>query len=96
MKALSQWTYILHIQVLAPVIIMDWLFHADHLKPTSSMGSIILYSVALGLHIPGLRGGKACERPSPSTTAVTNTGSVNWYQRNYLFAWAGARVVRDL
>lgn len=21
--------------------------------------------------------------------------SVNWYQRNYLYAWAGARVVKD-
>jgi len=22
--------------------------------------------------------------------------SVNWYQRNYPYAWAGARLVRDL
>jgi hypothetical protein len=22
--------------------------------------------------------------------------SINWYQRNYLFAWVGARLVRDV
>lgn len=27
---------------------------------------------------------------------VLTIGSVNWYQRNYPYVWAGARVARDL
>ena len=27
---------------------------------------------------------------------LTKQNSVNWYQRNYLYAWTGARLVRDL
>ncbi|OHF02201.1 hypothetical protein CORC01_02481 [Colletotrichum orchidophilum] len=55
----------------------------DKLQPTSSMGSTTLCLEDHGQRIPG----------SP---AEDHLCSVNWYQRNYPFAWCGARLVRDI
>jgi hypothetical protein len=54
--------------------------------------------VALGLRIPEFLAGKACKLThvvSQKVGADYGT-SVNWYQRNYPYVWAGARIVRDL
>lgn len=62
------------------------------------MGSITLFWVARGLLILGLRVGRPCKLQvsSPDFTVTNLFYSVNWYQHNYPYVWAGARLVRDL
>jgi hypothetical protein len=53
--------------------------------------------VAPGQLILALLDARPCELTLLPTTASMLTGfSVNWYQRNYPYVWAGARMVRDL
>lgn len=98
--ASSQWIFTL----LIPV---GWIFpalskaHANYfLQRTSLMVSITLFLEGLGQHIPGLQGGQLCKFIFPSlivryVPASNVSFSVNWYQRNYPYVWAGARLVRD-
>lgn len=63
----------------------------------------MLCLVGVGLRILGLLGGRACEYFCFRLHGFDNVMgwladiySVNWYQRNYPYAWCGARIVRDI
>ena len=61
------------------------------------MASTTLSLVDPGRHTLALRAERLCES---NLVTVSNGAywlfSINWYQRNYPYVWAGARLVRDL
>lgn len=80
---------------------------ANGFQRISSMGNITLSSEDRGPRTPGSRGESPCKSTpysdrrlkvyeAETETGWANESSVNWYQRNYLYAWVGARLVRDM
>lgn len=66
-------------------------------QPTSLTGNTTSRLVDPGRQYRASRAARPCEyyRVRIAEPALTHD-SVNWYQRNYPYVWAGARVVTDL
>ena len=81
-----------------PLEIRFYVLGTNNIQRISSTVSIISYSVDLGQVILASRDAGHCKL-SPrcrKTRRFIVLYSINWYQRNYPYVWAGARLVRDL
>ena len=72
-------------------------YNSQNRQPTSSTRSTTSFLVDPGRHIQGSQDVNLCEYLLPVRffESLLIQSSVNWYQRNYPYVWAGARVVRD-
>jgi hypothetical protein len=97
MRALSPWSCILDIQV-SRLPARETCKLSALKQRTSLTGSTTLPLVARGQPIPASRDARPCEqtRAARLFARQLTSSSVNWYQRNYPYTWAGARIVQDI